>query len=113
MRIVSEIAPRPWKWNYNNELIDGNGDFVLQCAANDTFMMNAVNEHDNLIARAEKAEAEVVSLNKVIDKMAQYINWKDTDNLLCGKINCPIESSDCKTCIKKNFEKEAKNDDMR
>jgi cell shape-determining protein MreC len=62
---VSEINPRPWKWNNDNDLVDCNGDLVLQCKANDDYMFIAVNSYDSLVAEVERLKQEITSIAKM------------------------------------------------
>jgi len=80
--------------------------------------VKCVNEHDSLVAKLEKAEAEVALLRSMVDKMAYYINENDNDEDICSKVvDCLIAKKSsildttlgrCEDCIKKYFESEAK-----
>ena len=66
--------------------------------------------------RAEKSEAKIELLSNVVDKMAEYISTLDVDIDICLKLKRNHTRykcvSNCKECIRKYFESEAKSDDV-
>lgn len=73
-------------------------------------ILNLLEKQDN---RIKELESDKEIKNKIIDRMAEYINKLDIDEDICTKniINpelCNEQYSNCKECIKQYFENKAK-----
>ena len=73
-------------------------------------VLKLLKEQDN---RIKELESDKEIKNKIIDRMAEYINKLDIDEDICTKniINpelCNEQYSNCKECIKQYFENLAK-----
>ena len=73
-------------------------------------ILNLLDKQDN---RIKELESDKEIKNKIIDRMAEYINKLDIDEDICTKniINpelCNEQYSNCKECIKQYFENLAK-----
>ena len=73
-------------------------------------ILNLLEKQDN---RIKELESDKEIKNKIIDRMAEYINKLDIDEDICTKniINpelCNEQYSNCKECIKQYFENLAK-----
>lgn len=73
-------------------------------------ILNLLEKQDN---RIKELESDKEIKNKIIDRMAEYINELDIDEDICTKniINpelCNEQYSNCKECIKQYFENKAK-----
>jgi hypothetical protein len=99
---MSEINPRPWRFiadvfygetivSADDTIVVNDGDLSFSDAE---YIVKCVNGHDNLIARAEKAEAEV-------ERLKQYI-YKSG---FCGYtgVDYDYHKIDCEKC----FDREA------
>ena len=72
----------------------------------------------NIVDVAIKLEKEIIKKDKIIDEMANILNYLDIDRFICDDVGvCPLSKNysnkTCKKCIIEYFERKVENEEEK